>query len=197
MNVRFFIVPCMHLQWEISVGLRQLWAANLATAVVACVVVAASSAINMRLGVWIYRKWYAVPPQYPQNTDVQLRNDEAFCTELQGELKTAMFGMCTNNPTVRGKPPLQIPRRLDLRACLLSLLVSRSQRCWPWPCQDSFFEPDFVSSARSQLYFVMLAGCQVIGVHDGLAWVGRHTSGWGSTRGPCALKQKYHLPSRC
>ena len=32
-----------------------------------------------------------------------MRNDQAFCTELQGELKTALFGMCTNNPTLRGK----------------------------------------------------------------------------------------------
>ena len=50
------------------------------------------------------RKWYAVPPQYPQNADGLLRNDQAFCTELQGELKTALFGMCTNNPTVTGGP---------------------------------------------------------------------------------------------
>ena len=37
------------------------------------------------------------------NTDGQLRNDQAFCTELQGELKRAVFGMCTNTPIVRGK----------------------------------------------------------------------------------------------
>ena len=43
-------------------------------------------------------------PKYPQSADGQLRNDQAFCTELQGDLKTALFGMCTNNPTVRGKP---------------------------------------------------------------------------------------------
>ena len=54
--------------------------------------------------VWMCHKWYVVPPQYPQNVDGQLRNDQALCTELQGGLKTALFGMCTNNPTVRGKP---------------------------------------------------------------------------------------------
>ena len=65
-------------------------------------------------GVWICRKWYAVPPQYPQNADVQLRNDQAFCTELQGELKTALFGMCSNNPTLQGKP-----RHADTKAALI------------------------------------------------------------------------------
>ena len=45
-------------------------------------------------------------PKYPQSADGQLKKDQAFCTELQGELKTAIFGMCTNNPTVRGKPRL-------------------------------------------------------------------------------------------
>ena len=44
------------------------------------------------------------PGKHSPNADGQLRNDQAFCTELQGELKTALFGMCTNNPTVRGKP---------------------------------------------------------------------------------------------
>ena len=33
---------------------------------------------------------------------------------------------------------------------------------------------DFFSSARSQLYYVMLAECQLTGVHDGLASVGCH-----------------------
>ena len=59
-------------------------------------------AVNTRRGVWICRERYAVPP-YPQNVDGQLRNDQAFCTELQGVLKTALSGMCTNNPRVRGK----------------------------------------------------------------------------------------------
>ena len=86
-------------QSEICIGLRQFWTANLAAVAVASAVVAAS-AIDTRRGVWICRKWYAVPPQYPQNADGQLRNDQAFCTELQGEVKTALFGMCTNNPTV-------------------------------------------------------------------------------------------------
>ena len=89
-------------QSEICVGLRQFWAANFATSAVAFAIVAAF-AINTRPAVQICRKWYAVPPQYPQNADGQLRNDQAFCTELQGELKTALFGMCTNNPTLRGK----------------------------------------------------------------------------------------------
>ena len=29
-------------------------------------------------------------------------------------------------------------------------------RCRPWPCQDSFLEPDFVCSVKSQLYCVIL-----------------------------------------
>ena len=53
-------------------------------------------------------------PQYPQNADGQVRNDQAFCTELQGELKTALFGTCTNNPTLRGKP-----RHADTKADLI------------------------------------------------------------------------------
>ena len=111
-------------QSEICVGLREFWMANLAAvavavaSAVASAVVAAAAvdtrlgvptvvaafAVNTRRGVWICRRWYAVPPQYPQNADGQLRSDQAFCTELQGALKTALFGMCTNNPTVRGKP---------------------------------------------------------------------------------------------
>ena len=115
-------------QSEICVGLHQFWTANLAVVAVASVVVAvvvvdtrpsvptivAASAINTRRGVWIYRKWYAVPAQYPQNADGQRRNDQAFCTELQGELKTALFGMCTNTPTVQGKP-----RHADTKADLI------------------------------------------------------------------------------
>ena len=120
-------------QSEICVGLRQFWTANLAAVAVASAVasavvaaaaavdtrpgvpiVVAASAVNTRRGVWICRKWYAVPPQYPQNADGQLRNDQAFCTELQGELKTALFGMFTNNPTVRGKP-----RHADTKAELI------------------------------------------------------------------------------
>ena len=111
-------------QLEICVGLRQFWTANLAAVAVASAVVAggavdrgrgvptvvAASTVNTRRGVWICRNRYAVPPQYPQNADGQLRNDQAFCTELQGELKTALFGMCTNNPTARGKPRHEIPR---------------------------------------------------------------------------------------
>ena len=77
-----------------------------------------------------------------------------------------MFGMCTNNPTVRGKP-----RHADTKADLIFKRVfcnyCSSHRCWPWPCHDSFLELDFVSTARPQLYFVMLAECQLIGVHDG------------------------------
>ena len=101
-------------QSEICVGLCQFWMANLAADAVASAVAAAAaihnrpsvptvvaaSAVPTHRGVWICRKCYAVPPQYPQNADGQLRNDQAFCTELQGELKTALFGMCTNNPTV-------------------------------------------------------------------------------------------------
>ena len=93
-------------QSEIWVGLRQFWMANLAAIAIAVAfaVVVAASATNTRRGVWLCRKWYAVPPQYHQNADGELRTDQAFCTELQGESKTALFGMCTNNPTVRGKP---------------------------------------------------------------------------------------------
>ena len=114
-------------QLENCVGLRQFWTANLAAVAVASVVVAAAvdtrpgvptvvaaSAANTRRGVWICRKWYAMPPQYPQNADGRLRNDQAFCTELQGELKTALFGMCTSHPTVRGKP-----RHADTKADLI------------------------------------------------------------------------------
>ena len=90
-------------QLDICVRLRQFWVANLATTAVASAVVVACAA-NTRRGVWIFRKWYAVPPQYPQNANGQLRNDQAFYTEVQGELKMALFGMCTNNPTAQGKP---------------------------------------------------------------------------------------------
>ena len=100
-------------QLEICVGLHQFWTANLAAVAIASATVAAS-AVNTRRGVWICRKWYAVAHQYPQNADGQLRNDQALCTELQGELKTALFGMCTNNPTVRGKP-----RDADTKANLI------------------------------------------------------------------------------
>ena len=114
-------------QSEVCFGLRQFWTANLAVVAVASAVVAAAivdtrlsvptvvaaCAVNPRRGVWM-RKWYAVPPQYPQNSDGQLRNDQAFCTELQGELKTALFRMCTHNPTVRGKP-----RHADTKADLI------------------------------------------------------------------------------
>ena len=89
-------------QSEICVGLRQFWAANLAAAADAFAVVAAADG-NTCPGVWICRKWYAVPPQYPQNADGQLRNDQEFCTELQGELKKTIFGMCTMNPAEAGK----------------------------------------------------------------------------------------------
>ena len=115
-------------QSEICVALRQFWTANLAAIAVASAVVAvavvdtrpgvptvvAASAAHTRRGVWIRRKWYAVPPQYLQNADGQPRNDQAFCTELQGELKTAVFGMCTNNPIVQGKP-----RHADTKADLI------------------------------------------------------------------------------
>ena len=77
------LLPSVLCQSEIYVGLRQLWAANLATAVVASAVVAAS-AFNTRRGVWICRKWYAVPPQYPQNAHVQLRNVKHFAPSYKG-----------------------------------------------------------------------------------------------------------------
>ena len=64
-------------QSEICVGLRQLWAANVAAAVVAFAAVTAANATHAtpananatddtRPGVWICRKWYALPPQYPE-----------------------------------------------------------------------------------------------------------------------------------
>ena len=115
-------------QSEICVGLRQFWTANLAvvdvasavvplmllTPVLVVPVVVAAFAVNTRLGVWICRKWYAVPPQYPQNADGQLQNDQESCFKLQGELKTALFGMCTHNPTVAAKP-----RHADNKADLI------------------------------------------------------------------------------
>ena len=38
----------------------------------------------------------------------------------------------------------------------------------------TLLEPHFVSSAQSQLYYVVLAECQLMGVHDGLTHVGRY-----------------------
>ena len=81
--------------------------ANLVAAAAAAFVVVAAADVNTRPGVWICRKWYAVPPQYPQNAGGQLRNDrndQEVCTKLQGELKKTIFGMCTMNPTEAGKP---------------------------------------------------------------------------------------------
>ena len=105
-------------QSEICVGLRQFLTANLAGVAVASAVVAAfavdtcpsvravvaASAVNTRPSVWIRRKWYAVPPQYPQDADGQLQNDQESCFKLQGELKMALFGVCTHNPSVAAKP---------------------------------------------------------------------------------------------
>ena len=82
---------------------RQFWATNLAVVAVAFAFVAACD-VNTRPSVWIYRKWYAVPPQYSQNADGKLRNDQEFCTKLQGGLKIALIGMCTKNPTEGGRP---------------------------------------------------------------------------------------------
>ena len=77
-------------QSEICVGLRQFRAAPVAAAaaVVAFAAVTAANAAHAtpananatddtRPGVWICRKWYALPPQYPQNADGQLENDQA------------------------------------------------------------------------------------------------------------------------
>ena len=70
--------------------------------------VVAASVVNTCRGVWICRKWYVGRPQcHHQNADGQLRNDQAFCTE-------ALFGIRTNNPTVRGKP-----RHADTKADLI------------------------------------------------------------------------------
>ena len=77
--------------------------ANLAIVAVVSFAVVAAFDVNTCPGVWICRKWYAVPPQYPQNADVQVRNDQELCTKLQGELKKALFGICTTNPTKGGK----------------------------------------------------------------------------------------------
>ena len=84
-------------------GILGFWAANLVAAAAPFAVVAASD-VNTCPGVWICRKWYAVPPQYPQNADGQLRNDPEFFSKLQGALKRALFGMCTKNPIEAGKP---------------------------------------------------------------------------------------------
>ena len=90
-------------QSEICVGLCQFWAAKLAI-VADAFVVAAAYDFNTRPDVWMCCKWYVVPPQYPQNVDGQLRNDQEFCTKLPGELKKALLGICTKNPIEGGKP---------------------------------------------------------------------------------------------
>ena len=104
-------------QSEICVGLRQFRAAPVAAAaaVVAFAAVTAANARHAtpananatddtRPGVWICRKWYALPPQYPQNADGQLENDQAFCRKLHLEKKEDLFERCKLNPTPRGKP---------------------------------------------------------------------------------------------
>ena len=76
-------------QSEICVGLRQFWAARLVVAAIFAVV--ATPDVNTRPGVWICRKWYAVPPQYPQNTDDgQLRNEQEFCTKVEFKKKLSL-----------------------------------------------------------------------------------------------------------
>jgi hypothetical protein len=97
--------------------LRQFRAAPVAAAaaVVAFAAVTAANATHAtpgnanatddtRPGVWICRKWYALPPQYPQNADGQLENDQAFCRKLHLEKKEDLFERCKLNPTPRGKP---------------------------------------------------------------------------------------------
>ena len=105
-------------QSEICVGLRQFRAAPVAAAAAAVVAFAAVTAANAthatpananatddtRPGVLICRKWYALPPQYPQNADGQLENDQAFCRKLHLEKKEDLFERCKLNPTPRGKP---------------------------------------------------------------------------------------------
>ena len=105
-------------QSEICVGLRQFRAAPVAAAAAAVVAFAAVTAANAthatpgnanatddtRPGVLICRKWYALPPQYPQNADGQLENDQAFCRQLHLEKKEDLFERCKLNPTPRGKP---------------------------------------------------------------------------------------------
>ena len=104
-------------QSEICVGLRQFRAALVANAaaVVAFAAVTAANATHAtpananatddtRPGVWIYRKWYVLPPQYPQNAGGQLENDQAFCRKLHLEKKEDLFERCKLNPTPRGKP---------------------------------------------------------------------------------------------
>ena len=115
-------------QSEICFALRQFWTVNLAAVAVACAVVAAfavdtcpsvpvvvaTSGVNTHRGVWICHKWYVVPPRCPPNVDGQLLNDQESCFKLQGELKTALFGMCTHNPIVATKP-----RHADTKADLI------------------------------------------------------------------------------
>ena len=96
-------------QSEICFGLHQFWAANLVVAAVACAAVAAY-AVNTRPIARICRKWYAMPPQYPQNAYGQLTNDQEFCTKLQGELKKALFGMAPIIPQTEANQARQIPR---------------------------------------------------------------------------------------
>ena len=55
-----------------------------------------------------------------------------------------------------------------------------SRWCWPWPCEDSFLEPDLFLLT---LQYMVWPG-----------WGATYTSGLELTRGHHALKQKYPPP---
>ena len=130
-NVRFFIVPCMR---QSCVNRRSvLGCANSGrptllllllvllllllprlTPVLVCLLLLLPLLLTPVLVCGSVDQWYAVPPQYPQNANGQLQNDQESCFKAQGELKTALFGMCTHNPTVAAKP-----RHADTKADLI------------------------------------------------------------------------------
>ena len=117
-------------QSEICVGLRQFWTANLAAVVVASSIVAAST-VDTRHGVPTVVAPLLLTPvlvcgsvasgmqcllNIPKMRMVTLtlQIDQENCFKLQGELKTALFGMCTPNRTVATKP-----RHADTKADLI------------------------------------------------------------------------------
>ena len=101
MNVRFFIVPCMcHL---VSIGdILECWVALLLLPPLLMLLLLLVM-LTPVLVCGCVAKWYGVGPQYPQNTNGQLKNDQEFCTKLQRELKKPLFKMCTKDPLEGGK----------------------------------------------------------------------------------------------
>ena len=70
---------------------------------------------NTHLGVWICRRWYAVPPQYTQNADGQLKKDQEFRT-----FEDKYFWDVHNECHSGGQTETHLCQgRLDVEACLL------------------------------------------------------------------------------